>query len=421
MATVFRTIGTAGEDERQMTVSGSNPYDIVLASAPGFTLALGDSLEDGVANCSTITAITDQQNFQVVPEPSESAPVNGDAFLNRYYSTLTAADANVNIASAAGDTLTWNLMNDGLISDSPFIGSMNLGTSGTLNITVPASERHGGVAGAGARIQSDGANNTTIFFSVSSTPTTTIEFLEIIGFGDTTTSTNALSLSTLSSGSTLTLSALIIHGWNATSTGSVGGIVTGSATDGTLDIFNCLIYDFTSASSGDGKGIVLNDGSAGTIRILNCTIDAEDEGITGTASTARRISNCAVFATTAFSGGASGWESNSGNNCTDASSAPGSSNQLFQSITLNFFDPPADDYNPRTDGALNDNGADLSGIFTTDGEGTTRSTPWTIGFYHDTTGVVTTGGSSESALGASASPAGGGSGGGGASGLGIGI
>lgn len=436
MATVNRTIGSASDDGlitalRISVVTGTGPYDLTMNQDVNYNVTIGDFVLDESSDTYVVSAVTDLAHFEVTDELGVGhAPITGDVIVDRAYTTLTLAEADISNTAASGDTLNWKVMADSLISDSVSFNDGTLTSTGTLNITAPSGERHGGVAGAGTRIQADGSSATPIIVSVSDNPVVTITHLEIIGFGDFTGAAEGVQLVS-STGGKITLDSLILHGWLATSDSPSAARVIDVTNfcDVDVDIQNCLIFD---ASAGGFnviiEGINMGSGATGVHRIMNCTVfiaagvlESNSRGLSpmsGSTADDRIAQNCAVFATNPFNLASQDWSASSGNNCTDASSAPGSSNQVNESPALIFVDAAANDYNPLTGRALDDNGADLSAIFTADLEGTTRSTPWTIGAYHDTTAAIA-GGSPSGGGGPGASETG--PTGGGSSGLGIGI
>lgn len=141
----------------------------------------------------------------------------------------------------------------------------------------------------------------------------------------------------------------IINGGGSTNNGVA---VAGSGLDAKL--YNIVAYDFN-------RGIRwFGDTAAGTA-IQNC-------------ASVECATNDWFFGGTTTSGTIT-------NNLSSDTTAPGSSEQINSSGVDTFEDVTVNDFRPKDGGNAIDTGVDLSGTFTDDFDGVTRTTPWTIGAY----------------------------------------
>lgn len=395
MAAVIRTIGSANDDGaitglRILTVTGAGPWDIVFNQSPNYTVTVGDFIKDSSLDTYVVTGVTDATNIEVTDELGVGhAIVTATCNVDRGYTTLTLAEAAISADVASGDTLTWSVMNDSLISDTLNVNDTTLGTGGTLLVTAPEPERHNGVIGAGSRLQGAGANQSFVFEIVeASCPTITVEHLEFIGQGSSTANAFLVWIASNAAANTSIARSLIIHDqkFATSSTGSGSGLLLNKGA-GPMLVENCLIFDIDGANTtGDVVGILIDEDSAGTRRISNCTLErCTDKGVhTKQISADTEVRNTAVFNSTLAFVTTGSWNASSGNNCTDAASAPGGGNQVSKTDTDQFVDltDGSEEYTVKAGADLIDNGADLSGTFTDDIAGVTRSTPWEIGAYN---------------------------------------
>jgi hypothetical protein len=140
---------------------------------------------------------------------------------------------------------------------------------------------------------------------------------------------------------------------------------------------NCLLLGGVSTSSG------LSVSSFSGAVIDNCTaIGPLASGFRSASSVASvTYKNCvAQGCDTDFDDRGQGWGAQTTNNASGDGTAPGA-DSVTGVVEGDFVDYAGGDYTPATSGKLDGTGADLSGSFTDDIAGNTRSVPWEIGAY----------------------------------------
>lgn len=121
--------------------------------------------------------------------------------------------------------------------------------------------------------------------------------------------------------------------------------------------------------------------------MLNCVVyDAAVSGISNNAdagATGMVVENCISMSsgTSDFAFGSGTYATND-YNCSDDASATGANSITSQTDTDIFEDPTNNDFTLKSGSNAIDDGADLSGQFTDDFDGTTRSGTWDMGAYH---------------------------------------
>ncbi len=140
---------------------------------------------------------------------------------------------------------------------------------------------------------------------------------------------------------------------------SFGIYVTASGGIGS-SFHNCVMYDWQ-------RGLRFNVDDVAATEIRNCAaVDNSSSDYFSTGSTA------------------SGTYSH---NLSSDTTAFGTSSQKSESATDTFVDPANDDFTMKAGSAAIDNGVDLSGTFTEDFNGDTRTGTWDIGVYFDAAAV----------------------------------
>ncbi|MCP4126926.1 MAG: hypothetical protein GY753_07680 [Gammaproteobacteria bacterium] len=152
----------------------------------------------------------------------------------------------------------------------------------------------------------------------------------------------------------------------------------------TTIVRNTLIYDCDEA-------ITISESSRSytceNVTIANCTQGFHGDGD-------QVLKNCVAYGcTTNFDGTFSASSTNNASSDYSGDAPPGSNPYTSDVVSGDFEDAANDDYHLASGSGLIDQGADLSGSFTTDVDGDTRSGTWDIGFdeYAGSSGVTGTG------------------------------
>jgi len=164
--------------------------------------------------------------------------------------------------------------------------------------------------------------------------------------------------------------------------GTSYGIECSSLANTVSTLRNCTVGPMSSSSA---TGIIQDGSSPNYIDAANCTvIGCGSRGYFIKADDI--IKNCLAFDCGAsdFDGSPS---ASSTNNASEDGTAPGS-NPVTGVVAGDFVDYAGGDYTPAASGALDGAGVDLSGDFTDDIAGNTRSVPWEIGAYEIASGPV---------------------------------
>lgn len=114
----------------------------------------------------------------------------------------------------------------------------------------------------------------------------------------------------------------------------------------------------------------------------NCTVSGAQTGFLGQDGTyPLLVKNCVAYdcSTAAFTNTKAGSDYNAAYNGS-TTSPPGANSLTVDIISTDFVDAANDDYHLTSGSQLKGAGTDLSGTFTTDVDGDTRTVPWDIGF-----------------------------------------
>ena len=153
MASFTLTLGTeATENSTIDTFPAGFPSAVVLNAAPSRTIVVGDYVTDSAAKKYLITAVTSQTEITVIDHLTSGNGSTGGGNTGRAYVGADAgvlAEADIGNYAGSGDSVTWNCMNDGVLTSKVAINDTTLGSGGTLTITSPVGERHTGTAGTG--------------------------------------------------------------------------------------------------------------------------------------------------------------------------------------------------------------------------------------------------------------------------------
>jgi hypothetical protein len=232
-------------------------------------------------------------------------------------------------------------------------------TSSTYNITIKAAAgaEHDGVVGAGFILNATGA--ATAFSNGPNDRHVTIQDIELVYSGSTA------ARRPVDGGSNIKVHRCILR-----HTGSVAAASLQIASGDGQEYFNCLIIKNTSGSNAvywDRRNDVLFYNNT-VVGVFTC--DSTD-------------SNAAYFYNNAFLGDVlsigTSWDGASHNAFSGTGSFGTSTQTVSTTDGVDLVSPSTDDYKPTSGGVLR-NGTDLSGTFTTDITGATRS-GWDIGAY----------------------------------------
>ena len=382
MADFILTIGAATEAENVVSVGPGPNFAIVLTAGPSsFTIVVGDILTDSAANDYLITAVTDQTHFTVIDYKSvgfDPSALGGTVL--RSDVSLTNAEVDIGNYASSTQDVEWRCMNDSTLNDKLAYNAATLGGSGKLTITSPIGERHTGDAGTGFILQPS-ISGTAILLSNIVQPEVVISFIEFSGHV-TTATTEAIKILALDTSGNTLIDSVIIHGYSGTA--QLIGIFDQGHADTQTTIRNSVIFDL------DGGAVTRLVQLHTTSFIENCTLlgtSQVSQGINLASSTTVVCKNTAVFDCAANVVVGGGSTLNGNNNGTDDASDPGSttSNQLSLTAADEFKDLTggSEDFRLKLTSTLFGNGADLSGTFTKDITGRTRSVPFAIGAHQN--------------------------------------
>jgi len=235
------------------------------------------------------------------------------------------------------------------------VGAWTTDATHTITIKAAAGSEHGGIWGAGAKLSVAGAAVLNI-----SQAYVLVQDIELQSGVDA--SGNCLA----ALGDPSYYTGLLI-GNDAATRAVVGGVTVISSGY----FHNCVIKNFN-------RGYYSLVSSA---PVKNCTFIGNNYGAYVSTAPAFPASNCVGFDNDSldfFQSKAGGW-TGSGNASEDAS-APGTA-PITGIVAADFYNFAGGDYRAVEGGALDGSGADLSGTFTTDITGATRSTPWDVGAW----------------------------------------
>lgn len=212
------------------------------------------------------------------------------------------------------------------------------------------------------------------------------DFIDIDGLQIQVTTTasqaaaaHGITVASVPAGSTFLWENIIVKGIISGSSGNFARSGLRAAdSDGSYTIRNCVVFDFTAGSANLSSGITMNAGG----NVYNCTVHNSEAGFTRIAGSPVMVNNLARSCTAAASGT---FAAGTDYNATDLSSmgytvTGGGNTHDRLSQTFTFVDESGDDFHlASNDAGARDFGFDLSGSFTTDIDGQTRTGSWDIG------------------------------------------
>lgn len=404
-STVTKTIGAAARDFATMQ-AWETAREGVLTTRQIFNVTGGaGTFQDG----EVVIGLDSGCAGTYIPQ--DDAVTNGAVMTLDSVSAVSCTPGEILTGGTSGATATFNSVayTEGTIekgemyNDSTFTGSLIIDGSTTdanhyVWLTVAAGQRHDGTAGTGTQIDPTALDHVINIAD----DYTRVEWLEITGWPNQSGS-NSWEGIHVAADNTL-LQYLFIHDDDSGGFGNpnsdavnLNAMVAGQ----TVTVRNCIIHNI-------GRGGVLRQNGSGvtiTVNIENCTVyrtgisgsDADgDSGIriegSGTLNVINTISMNANsdFDANIYTAGSYG---NSSNNISSDGTAPGVGSLLNRTAT-DINNPGAGDWivftnltptledlhlkNVVENDAV-DVGANLSGTFTDDIDGDTRSAPWDIG------------------------------------------
>ena len=193
MATVTTSIGTntSIDTETPSSGSGSNPYTVAFGTDPS-GVSVGDSVHFdngmGTVYVYLVTGISGSNytlkwisggmgatNPYGITDMSYSQAAG---VFKRTYSTITAWESDLDSTSyySSGDDAVGEVYNDSVFNERFIIDGGGTVGLGSVKLTVPASQRHDGTEGNGARVQYTGTSSPTIVLKRNDV---TVEWLEL--------------------------------------------------------------------------------------------------------------------------------------------------------------------------------------------------------------------------------------------------
>lgn len=268
--------------------------------------------------------------------------------------TNLVADGDTHVLECYGDWPTG-------LSDEVGLAGWTAGASNFITIKAASGHEHGGVSidDGGSGFMMYGTTNPTINLAV---PYTVIQDIELQRVGNSTLQYGT----TVSDGVNSLLQRLIIRNTAYSTASTTGAIRTPS---------NCVLRNCSILLGGRAVDVRNPTG----VSILNCTVVADDAasayGILLDSDIT--IKNTAVYGfATEDVFGVPGTEAN----CATGDGSLTGTGAVSGLTTSDFNDYANDDLSPASGGVLVGAGADLSGLFTDDITGATRTT-WDIGAY----------------------------------------
>ncbi len=282
------------------------------------------------------------------------------------YTSLNAWEAQNRDLVAAGDTETADCRASSGSSDTTAVTVIGWTTGASNNITIQSTgaNAHSGIW--------DSSKYRLVLTSYANlylqTPYVSVLGLQVGVTGDSVDHRRGIRWNTWANNCLIDKCIVKV----AASTGTIISGIFGGATD--TEIRNSIVYGATTSSS---KGM---DVIAGTAVLNNNTVYDCTNGFVRSAGTCTVINSTAIGCTDGFNGT---FDAASDYNLSDiASDAPGANSiDTTQTDAQLFNDATVDDFNVADTGSdLYNAGTDLSGTFTDDIAGTTRST-WDIGAF----------------------------------------
>lgn len=361
------------------TAPAGFPSALVLSSAGGRTLVVGDIITDSAANKYLITIVTDQTHVTVIDYLTNGNVATGIGTSSRAYvgvASLQAAEDDIGNYASSGQSVDLLGYNDGTLTGLATINDTTLGTGGTLTVTSPVGERHTGTAGTGFTINPSGDGD-VIALAGTNVQSVVIEYLEITGWTNSGSTTRAVTSSATGSGTSDIIQQCIIHDSGAGSARRDG--ILGSASR-VLKVINNLIYDVNDIAiffRSDGD-VALNNTMRNGDRGIKCSVGTNNSMTSTNNAVFDWNTNFEIAAQTTLNGS---------NNATNDASDPGATtnNKLSLTSSDEFVDLTggSEDYRLKPSAALYGAGADLSGTVPNDITGRRRSVPHAIGVHQN--------------------------------------
>lgn len=276
MADQFMSVGTRSDENVDIvSVSGSDPWTVTLSGAPSST-NIGDALHDEHATPRQylITGISGSDLTVIDTEGVGSAPdASGttQAVTNRYYATMTLADADVSNTTfpTASTSGIFEPYNDGDTAYDESVTANGTATNlSSLKYRVPLAERGDGTAGTGARIVR--TTSSSIIFDVGSG--TSLDYslvgLEIDGNGQQITGPNGAVRLRMGSSNTGFVQQILLHDCTSSSANPMCGL---NGSRGITNLIDCIVYDIESTHTGGRDVSGIKQASLQNDLTLNCT------------------------------------------------------------------------------------------------------------------------------------------------------
>ena len=256
-----------------------------------------------------------------------------------------------------------------------------------IRIYTPTSERHDGKWNT-SKYRLTSGNSTAIDISEDFVR---LDGLQLYHDGVSADNRYAVNISGTGAGAVIYVTNCILRG-NNNGGWYDSGVNTTSTAVGTIYIYNNMIYDWGRSGSASHAGICINAPGASSIDayVYNNTIQNCRYGISRLDSDIFAVNNLFSASVTADANGtfAAGTDYNATNAASIGYTVTGSGNTHDRtSQTFTFVDSANDDFHLQSgDAGAKDFGSDLSGTFTVDIDGATRSGSWDIGADEYTAG-----------------------------------
>ena len=258
-----------------------------------------------------------------------------------------------------------------------------------IRIYTPTSERHDGKWNT-SKYRLTSGNSTAIDISEDFVR---IDGLQLYHDGVSADNRYAVNISGTGAGAVIYVTNCILRG-NNNGSWYDSGVNTTSTAVGTIYIYNNMIYDWGRSGSASHAGICINAPGAASVDayVYNNTIQNCHYGISRLDSDIFAVNNLFSASVTADAAGtfAAGTDYNATNAASIGYTVTGGGNTHDRtSQTFTFVDAANDDFHLQSgDAGAKDFGSDLSGTFTTDIDGATRSGTWDIGADEFTSGAT---------------------------------
>lgn len=255
------------------------------------------------------------------------------------------------------------------------ISGISTTSTNTLTITTTGSARHQGVYSTSYYRLEATSNNISVMTSY-----TTVDGLQVYQTSPGNSTSNIVDGSRYSVGNVFKNN--VVKGANGRAQNGISVAQdSGSFGPNGTKVYNNIIYNFKNTTYNNGTGISAASGNP-TAYLYNNTVYLCYTGIQGYSSASYPVTlknNISYNNVTDYN--TTSWGATSTNNLSKDTTAP-ALNTYYVSKTLTFTNTTAgseDFHLVSTDTDAIDKGVDLSGTFTTDIDGTTRSGTWDIG------------------------------------------